>query len=130
MGSRNLLQIPLLRKLITARWPQLIVRGIALGVFILVILAGLFGTPVGNQNLSIVLIWIAWWAVLILILVPFLGRSWCKRLPPAPSRRMAAARNGSWTSDWEKRLGKKIALAAKTAEYLDPKWNLYYDGFV
>lgn len=85
MGSRNLLQIPLLRKLITARWPQLIVRGIALGVFILVILAGLFGTPVGNQNLSIVLIWIAWWAVLILILVPFLGRSWCSVCPlPLP----------------------------------------------
>jgi polyferredoxin len=85
MGSRDLLQIPLLRKLITARWPQLIVRSIALGVFILVILAGLFGTPVGNQNLSIALIWIAWWAVLILILVPFLGRSWCSVCPlPLP----------------------------------------------
>ncbi len=85
MSSRDLLQIPLLRTLISARWPQLIVRGIALGVFILVIVAGLFGTPVGNQNLSIVLIWIAWWAALILVLVPFLGRSWCSVCPlPLP----------------------------------------------
>jgi hypothetical protein len=85
MTSRDLLEFPFLRKVITARWPQLIIRGIASGVFILVILAGLFGTPVGNQNISIVLIWIAWWAALILILVPFLGRSWCSVCPlPLP----------------------------------------------
>jgi len=84
--KRNLLSNPFIKIGLTSRWPQLIGRGAALGVFIVVIISGLFGTPVGNRNLSIVLIWIAWWAALILILVPFLGRGWCSICPlPLPS---------------------------------------------
>ncbi|MFV1948450.1 MAG: 4Fe-4S binding protein [Anaerolineales bacterium] len=85
MRSQNILQNPILRWGFTSRWPQLLVRAAALGVFILVIISGLGGTPVGNRNLSIVLIWIAWWAALILVLVPVLGRSWCSICPlPLP----------------------------------------------
>lgn len=85
MIRRDLTQISFLKKMLTSRWPQLTARGAALGVFVLVILSGLFGTSVGNKNLSIVLVWIIWWAVLILILVPFLGRTWCSICPlPLP----------------------------------------------
>ncbi|NQS91674.1 MAG: 4Fe-4S binding protein [Chloroflexi bacterium] len=85
MIKRNILELPFIKTGLTSRWPQLIGRGMALAVFILVIISGLFGTPVGNRNLSIVLIWIAWWAALILILVPLLGRSWCSICPlPLP----------------------------------------------
>ena len=85
MINRNILANPLIKKGLTSRWPQLIGRGAALAVFIVVIISGLFGTPVGNRNLSIVLIWIAWWAALILVLVPFLGRGWCSICPlPLP----------------------------------------------
>ena len=85
MSNRNILTSPLIKTGLISRWPQLVVRGAALAIFIFVIIAGIFGTPVGNRNLSIVLVWIAWWAALILILVPFLGRSWCSICPiPMP----------------------------------------------
>ncbi len=85
MNHLNLIQVPALKKMLTSRWPQLITRGVALGVFLFIILSGLLGTPVGNKNLSIVLVWIVWWAALILVLVPFLGRAWCSICPlPLP----------------------------------------------
>jgi polyferredoxin len=53
--------------------------------FVLAILAGLIGTPVGSHNFGIVFVWIVWWALLILVLVPFFGRIWCTICPiPAP----------------------------------------------
>jgi polyferredoxin len=48
-------------------------------------LTGLFGTPAGAKNFSIIYIWIVWWAVLIIVLVPFFGRLWCTVCPiPGP----------------------------------------------
>ena len=39
----------------------------------------------GNHNFSIVFVWIVWWALLMLIVVPFLGRGWCAICPiPMP----------------------------------------------
>jgi hypothetical protein len=43
------------------------------------------GTPVGNRNFAIVFVWIAWWALLILVAVPLAGRAWCAICPiPMP----------------------------------------------
>jgi polyferredoxin len=53
--------------------------------FVLAILAGWFGTPAGNRNFGIVFVWIVWWALLIVVLVPLAGRAWCMVCPiPAP----------------------------------------------
>jgi polyferredoxin len=58
---------------------------VALLFFTLAIVAGMFGTPVGNRNFGIVFVWIVWWGLLILLLVPFVGRLWCAVCPiPAP----------------------------------------------
>jgi polyferredoxin len=85
MTQHNLLRVPFLRALLVNRWPQLIVRALALGGFIFAILAGLLGTPVGSHNFAIIMVWIAWWAGLILIAVPLLGRGWCAICPiPMP----------------------------------------------
>jgi hypothetical protein len=85
MLKYNLLQYEWLKTLVVSRWPQLILRSIALGGFLFAILVGLFGTPVGNRNFAIVAVWIAWWATMMLILVPFLGRGWCAVCPiPMP----------------------------------------------
>jgi polyferredoxin len=71
--------------LLLSRWPQLMVRAIALGGFVFAILAGLVGTPVGSRNFSIIVVWIAWWALLMLVAVPLLGRGWCNICPiPMP----------------------------------------------
>jgi len=81
----NLLQHTWIKKLATNRWPLLILRSIALGGFVFVILVGILGTPIGNHNFAIVAVWIAWWAALMLLLVPFLGRGWCAVCPiPMP----------------------------------------------
>ena len=85
MTRFNLVRIPGVKPLLVSRWPQLILRAVALGGFVFAILTGLLGTPVGNRNFSIVVIWIAWWAALILLAVPLLGRGWCSICPiPMP----------------------------------------------
>lgn len=81
MNKLNLRQFPLMEKLLVSRWPQFILRVITLAGFVLAILGGFIGTPVGSRNISIVLIWIAWWGLLILFAVPLLGRGWCNICP-------------------------------------------------
>ncbi len=68
-----------------SRWLQWSLIAITLPVFLLSILAGLFGTPAGSRNFGIVFVWIVWWALLILLMLPFAGRLWCAMCPiPAP----------------------------------------------
>ena len=76
---------PVIKGLLVNRWPQWVVFVIMLAGFIFAILSGLIGTPVGSHNFSIVFVWIAWWAVLILVAVPLFGRGWCAICPiPLP----------------------------------------------
>ncbi len=78
-------EIPFIKRLLRSRWPQWALVVLMLCFFGLAIIAGLFGTPAGNRNFGIVFVWIVWWALLILLLVPFAGRLWCSVCPiPAP----------------------------------------------
>jgi polyferredoxin len=77
----ELTRIPLIKNLLKNRWPQLVLFVLLLAGFVFAILTGLIGTPVGNHNFSIVFVWIAWWAILILVAVPFFGRGWCAVCP-------------------------------------------------
>src|SRR5512134_2064396 len=79
--TRNLF----LKNALKSRYPQLAVFIVMLVGYVFAILAGLIGTPVGSHNFSIVFVWIAWWAILILVAVPFFGRGWCTVCPiPLP----------------------------------------------
>jgi polyferredoxin len=81
----DLTRIPVVRSLLIARAPQLALQLAALGGLLLVIAAGLLGTPVGSRNPATVLVWIAWWAALMIVAVPVLGRVWCGVCPlPLP----------------------------------------------
>jgi polyferredoxin len=81
----ELTRLPLLKSALKSRYPQLAVFIVMLVGYIFAILAGLIGTPVGSHNFSIVFVWIAWWAILILVAVPFFGRGWCAVCPiPLP----------------------------------------------
>ena len=74
-----------IKNALISRYPQLAVSVVMLMGYIFAILAGLVGTPVGSHNFSIVFVWIAWWAILILVAVPFFGRGWCAVCPiPLP----------------------------------------------
>ena len=71
--------------MLRTRWLQWSLTALTLLFFVLAIIAGLAGTPAGNRNFGIVFVWIVWWALLILLLVPFAGRLWCGVCPiPAP----------------------------------------------
>lgn len=81
----NILRYPFIKTTLKNRWPQVATMVIALAGFLLAILSGLFGTPVGSRNFGIVFVWIAWWAILMLVAVPLLGRGWCSICPiPVP----------------------------------------------
>jgi hypothetical protein len=81
----DLTRIPFVKPVLRSRWPQLTLTTLALAGFILAILSGLFGTPVGSRNFGIIFVWIAWWAILMLVAVPLAGRGWCSICPlPAP----------------------------------------------
>ncbi len=81
----ELTRFPLVKALLKNRWPQLLVFIVMLAGFLFAILSGFIGTPVGSSNFGIVFVWIAWWAILILVAVPFFGRGWCAVCPiPLP----------------------------------------------
>ena len=81
----ELTRYPVVKATLRSRWPQFVIRVIALGGFVFAILSGLIGTPVGSHNFSIVFVWVVWWALLMLVVVPFLGRGWCAVCPlPMP----------------------------------------------
>jgi polyferredoxin len=85
MANFELTRSSALKRALKSRYPQLGVGVILLAGYIFAILAGLVGTPVGSHNFSIVFVWIAWWAILILVAVPVFGRGWCAVCPiPLP----------------------------------------------
>src|SRR6266498_4379938 len=72
---------PRLEWLARRRWFQFAVVFPNLLLFSLFLLAGIFGTPVGNRNIIIVFVWILWWFLLISVMVPFASRIWCAVCP-------------------------------------------------
>ncbi|HEC23788.1 MAG TPA: 4Fe-4S binding protein [Chloroflexi bacterium] len=80
-----LARYPALKRLLLSRAVQPVPMLATLAFFALAVLAGLFGTPAGSRNFGIIFVWIVWWALLILLLVPLTGRLWCAICPiPAP----------------------------------------------
>ena len=109
MAKIELTRSPFIKKLLIGRYPQLGVFIVMLIGYIFAILAGLIGTPVGSHNFSIVFVWIAWWAILILVAVPFFGRGWCAVCPiPLPG-------------EWLQR-GAVLAPPDKKPKWLNLRW--------
>ena len=80
-----LARFPWLKAALKSRLWQPAAMLLTLSFFVLAILTGLFGTPAGSRNFGIIFVWIVWWALLIVALVPFFGRLWCAVCPiPAP----------------------------------------------
>lgn len=74
-----------LKSLLKSRLFQPALMLITLFFFVLAILTGFAGTPAGNRNFGLIFVWIVWWALLIMVIVPFFGRMWCTVCPlPAP----------------------------------------------
>ena len=72
---------PGLAWLLQRRWFQFALVLPNLLLFVVFLLAGFWGSPVGNHNVLIVGVWILWWFLLISVLLPFAGRLWCTMCP-------------------------------------------------
>lgn len=84
-GRYELTRWPWLKALLKQPTFQPALMLLTLFFFVIAILAGLLGTPAGSHNFGIIFVWIVWWALLIIILVPFCGRLWCAVCPiPGP----------------------------------------------
>ncbi|HEU0291431.1 MAG TPA: 4Fe-4S binding protein [Anaerolineales bacterium] len=121
MAKIELTRSSFIKKSLTSRYPQLAVFIVMLVGYVFAILAGLIGTPVGSRNFSIVFVWIAWWAILILVAVPFFGRGWCAVCPiPLPG-------------EWLQR-GAVLAPPDKKPKWLNLRWpkafrNIWLQNF-
>ncbi len=71
---------PLVRFLTRDPRPLLLLKLIAVALFLLVIAAGLLGSPIPRRNLATVLTWNLWWSGVI-VSVFFLGSAWCAVCP-------------------------------------------------
>jgi plastocyanin/ferredoxin len=69
------------RWLATRRWFPFAIILPNLIVLLFFILAGLVGSPIGNRNIIVTIVWILWWFLLIIFMVPFGGRIWCLMCP-------------------------------------------------
>jgi len=72
---------PKLKWLLERRWFQFALLLPMLAAFLLLLIAGFWGTPIGNRNIIITCVWILWWFLLISIMIPFGGRIWCAACP-------------------------------------------------
>ncbi|MEE9495449.1 MAG: 4Fe-4S binding protein, partial [Desulfobacterales bacterium] len=83
----NLLEsIPGLKWMVKRRSLQFMLLFPGFIIFYLFIISSLWGTPVGNRNITIIIVWILWWFALKAVFVPLGGRLWCMICPlPAPA---------------------------------------------
>ncbi len=69
-----------MRYFIARPWMLFLFRLIFVAIFLLIIAAGLYGTPIPERNAATVLTWNIWWSGLVLSIF-FLGSAWCGVCP-------------------------------------------------
>jgi len=70
----------ILKPVLTRPWVLSGLKLFSAAVFLLVIYAGLFGTPVAERNIATVLTWTVWWSAVIASIF-FVGSAWCAICP-------------------------------------------------
>lgn len=76
----DLLQIGWLRRMLKSRGFQFAFQLPNAIIFIIVIIAGIWGTQLGDKNFATVFTWLIWWAIIIFTFL-FLSRTWCMLCP-------------------------------------------------
>jgi len=84
-GDAALLRIDLtrsarVRSLLRHPWTRPLARGPVLGLFALIVVAGLFGDQDARRNIAPALTWTVWWGGLV-ILILYAGKAWCYVCP-------------------------------------------------
>ena len=115
-GRLNLSRLPMLghffSKLVKTPWVLLGFRLFASALFLLVIYAGLFGTPVAERNIATMLTWTVWWSAVV-ISVFFVGSAWCAICPWDAIATWLVKRRLSSMLTAERRSASPITIVAK-----------------
>ncbi|MFW6189495.1 MAG: 4Fe-4S binding protein [Planctomycetota bacterium] len=78
----DLASLPGVRWLFKQRWFPAVPILVNLFVFVVILASGVVGGfSAGNYSFSIMIVWILWWVLLMLLLVPVLSRTWCMVCP-------------------------------------------------
>jgi hypothetical protein len=72
---------PGLRKLVSIKGLQFALYVPIFASLIFFLIAGFYGSPIGNKNIIVTIVWIFWWFLLICFMVPFGARIWCMACP-------------------------------------------------
>ncbi len=81
----DLASIPLIRWILKQRWFPMIIILANMFLFMVILMSGVIGGfSSGNYSFGIMFVWILWWVVLMMLLVPVLSRTWCM-ICPLPS---------------------------------------------
>ncbi len=71
-----------IRWLLKQRWFPMIIIMFNMLIFAVILTSGLVGGySSGNYSFSIMIVWILWWVLLMMMLVPIFSRSWCLMCP-------------------------------------------------
>ena len=78
----ELTSLPYVRKIIKSRWMPFLPIVLNLSVFTVILMAGFVGgVSAGNYNFGIMFVWIVWWLLLMMVMVPLFSRIWCMVCP-------------------------------------------------
>lgn len=102
-----------IRRIILSRWPQIILTIITLVMIYIVIMTSVFGTKVSGRNLGVLMMWAIWLFLLIAVITPLGGRSWCT-ICPLP-----------FFGDWFQRRSFFSPLIGRTKNYNNKFYGLF-----
>ncbi len=78
----DLASIPIIRWILKQRWFPMIAILINMFIFMVILYGGILGGfSSGNYNFGIMFVWILWWVLLMMLLVPVFSRTWCMVCP-------------------------------------------------
>ncbi|MHC4187755.1 MAG: 4Fe-4S binding protein [Planctomycetota bacterium] len=64
------------------RWFPMILILVNMFIFIVILISGIMGGfSAGNFSFGIMIVWILWWVLLMMLLVPVFSRTWCLMCP-------------------------------------------------
>ncbi len=106
---------PFVRFLNRSPYPLLAARLLSVGIFLLVIVAGFFGTVHPEHNLATSFVWNIWWP-LVVVAVFFVGSAWCAVCPWDTLASWIVRRS------WWRRAAPHPGLNLKVPRYLRNVW--------
>jgi len=81
----DLASIRVIRLIFKHRWFPMLFILVNMLLFIVILMSGILGGfSSGNYSFGIMIVWILWWVVLMMLLVPVFSRTWCM-ICPLPS---------------------------------------------